>query len=112
MVASGALREGAALPSVRELAQELGVNPMTVAKAYQRLADAGLVESRRGQGTFVSALPAARGRGDRERELRGEADRFAGAAAVLGATEPEAIEAVRRAFVRLRREGREAGVLP
>lgn len=109
LVASGALREGSTLPSVRDLAQELGVNPMTVAKAYQRLADAGIVDSRRGEGTFVMARPASRGRGERSRELRGEADRLAGAAAMAGASEEQAVEELRRAFARLRREGREAG---
>jgi GntR family transcriptional regulator len=109
LVASGALSEGATLPSVRDLAQDLGVNPMTVAKAYQRLAEAGMVESRRGEGTFVMARPASRGRAERTRELRGEADRLAGAAALVGASEEHAVEEVRRAFARLRKEGGSTG---
>jgi GntR family transcriptional regulator len=104
LVASGALRTGAALPSVRELAQELGVNPMTVAKAYQRMADAGFVESRRGEGTFVVERPATRDRGERSRELRREADRFAGAASTLQASEREALAEVSAAFARLHRQ--------
>jgi GntR family transcriptional regulator len=109
LVASGALHEGAVLPSVRDHAQELGVNPMTVAKAYQRLADAGIVESRRGEGTFVMARPARGGRGERARELRGEADRLASAAAMIGASEEESVAEVRRAFARLRKEGGSTG---
>jgi DNA-binding transcriptional regulator YhcF (GntR family) len=109
LVASGALAPGTAVPSMRDLAQELGVNPMTVAKAYQRLADAGIVESRKGEGTFVAERPALSGRTERARGLRQEADRFAGAAAMLGASEQEAVEETRRAFVRLRREGPGAG---
>ena len=59
LVASGKLVAGAALPSVRDLAREHRINPNTVAKAYQRLAAAGVVEARRGQGTFVAAHPPA-----------------------------------------------------
>ncbi|HWB61033.1 MAG TPA: GntR family transcriptional regulator [Chthoniobacteraceae bacterium] len=54
-IAGGQLQPGAQLPSVRELSAELHVNPLTVAKAYQFLERDGLVEFRRGQGTFVSA---------------------------------------------------------
>lgn len=101
LVAGGALAPGAAVPSVRDLAQELGVNPMTVAKAYQRLADAGVVETRRGEGTFVAARPGPRGRAERSRALREEADRFASAAAALGVPEQDAFAEVRAAFARL-----------
>ena len=59
LVASGALRPGDALPSVRDLAREQRINPNTVANAYQRLADAGVVEARRGEGTFVAERPPA-----------------------------------------------------
>jgi GntR family transcriptional regulator len=103
LVAASGLAPGTAVPSVRELAQELGVNPMTVAKAYQRLADAGIVESRRGEGTFVAARPGPRARGERVRELRQEADRFAASAATLGVSEGEALDEIRGAFARLRR---------
>jgi GntR family transcriptional regulator len=104
LVASGALRPGAALPSVRDLAQELGVNPMTVAKAYQRMADAGVVEARRGEGTFVADRLGPRERGERSRELRREAERFAGAAFTLQASEREALDEVSAAFMRLHRQ--------
>jgi len=49
----GALGEGDALPSVRSVAAEVRVNPLTVLKAYQLLVDEGLVETRRGRGMFV-----------------------------------------------------------
>jgi len=54
-IASGQLPPQTQLPSVRELSAELQVNPLTVSKAYQFLERDGLVEFRRGQGTFVTA---------------------------------------------------------
>jgi len=56
-VASGDLRPGDALPSVRVLARELRVNPATVVQAYRDLAVDGFVEMRHGQGTFVQDVP-------------------------------------------------------
>jgi GntR family transcriptional regulator len=56
-VASGDLRPGDALPSVRALARELRVNPATVVQAYRDLAVDGFVEMRHGQGTFVQDVP-------------------------------------------------------
>ena len=53
-VAAGRLRHGDALPSVRQLAVELRVNPNTVARAYRELESEGVVESRQGAGTFVA----------------------------------------------------------
>lgn len=56
-VSSGMLKPGAQLPSVRELSVKLRVNPNTIAKAYGELEHAGLIETRRGMGTFVAAEP-------------------------------------------------------
>lgn len=58
MILDGNLSEGDALPSVRRLAAEFRVNPLTVLKSYQLLVGEGLVESRRGRGMFVR--PGAR----------------------------------------------------
>ncbi|MGH9398837.1 MAG: GntR family transcriptional regulator, partial [Thermoanaerobaculia bacterium] len=69
LVACGALAAGGPVPSVRELARELRVNPATVAKAYQRLTDAGLLAVKRGEGTYVSDSPPAMGRGERAKAL-------------------------------------------
>jgi GntR family transcriptional regulator len=53
MILDGVLKEGDALPSVRNVAAEYRVNPLTVLKAYQQLVDEQLVEKRRGLGMFV-----------------------------------------------------------
>ena len=53
MILDGALKEGDPLPSVRNVAAEYRVNPLTVLKAYQELVDEELVEKRRGLGMFV-----------------------------------------------------------
>jgi GntR family transcriptional regulator len=60
LILDGALNEGEALPSVREVAAEHRVNPLTVLKGYQLLVEEQVVESRRGLGMFV--LPGARDR--------------------------------------------------
>jgi GntR family transcriptional regulator len=53
MILDGTLAEGEALPSVRTVASEFHLNPITVSKSYQALVDDGLVEKRRGLGMFV-----------------------------------------------------------
>ncbi len=53
MILDGSLAEGDALPSVRSVASEFQLNPITVSKSYQALVDEGLVEKRRGLGMFV-----------------------------------------------------------
>lgn len=55
MILDGVLKEGAPLPSVRSVAAEYRVNPLTVLKSYQQLADEGVVESRRGVGMFINS---------------------------------------------------------
>ncbi|MGH6987526.1 MAG: GntR family transcriptional regulator [Caulobacteraceae bacterium] len=69
MILEGLIGEGEALPSVRTLAAEGRVNPLTVLKAYQQLADEGLVEKRRGLGMFINA-------GARSALLKSERARF------------------------------------
>jgi GntR family transcriptional regulator len=54
MILEGTLKEGDALPSVRQVAAEYRLNPLTVLKGYQQLVDEALVEKRRGLGMFVS----------------------------------------------------------
>jgi GntR family transcriptional regulator len=69
MILDSVLREGDPLPSVRTVASDYRVNPLTVLKAYQQLADEQIVEKRRGIGMFVRA-------GVRQQLLRNERQRF------------------------------------
>src|ERR1041385_3952169 len=69
MILDGVLKEGDPLPSVRTVAAEYRINPLTVLKAYQELADEGLVETRRGRGMFING-------GARELLLKGEREKF------------------------------------
>ena len=68
-IARGACREGDMLPSVRQLAATLLVNPNTVAKAYRDLEREGVVDSRRGHGVFVAAGAEAHCRADRRQAV-------------------------------------------
>ena len=90
LVASGALRPGAPVPSVRELASALRINPATVARGYQRLAEDGILVVRRGDGTYVADSPPAMSKAEKARILREGALRYASLAATLGVTEDEA----------------------
>jgi GntR family transcriptional regulator len=106
-IASGWLAPGAPVPSVRELARELRINPATVARAYQGLVEAGLLSIRRGEGTFVSEAPPSVPRGERNRLLREGADRYAALGRTIGAAPDQAIREVAAAFARLEEgEGR------
>jgi GntR family transcriptional regulator len=69
MILDGVLNEGDPLPSVRNVAAEFRVNPLTVLKAYQQLADEKIVEKRRGLGMFINA-------GARELLLQAERQKF------------------------------------
>ena len=69
MILDGVLKEGDPLPSVRNVAAEYRVNPLTVLKGYQQLVDEKLVESRRGRGMFINE-------GARSLLLQGERQKF------------------------------------
>ena len=84
MTARGQMAVGEEMPSVRALAEELGINPNTVAKAYQELVQGGLLEARPGRGFFVSARRNVFSAEERSRRLEDAADRFLQEAAFLG----------------------------
>ncbi|MER7719107.1 GntR family transcriptional regulator [Streptomyces flaveolus] len=90
---SGALPVGYRLPTVRGLAESLGLAANTVAKAYRALEADGVIETRGRNGTFVAAAGSAA-----ERELAGAAQEFASRARRLGLPEGDAVAAVRDAL--------------
>ncbi len=94
MIQSGVLAAGARLPSIRQLAADLGLAPNTVARSYRELEAAGLIVSRVGRGTTVSQLPALPA-AERQRLLRAAAESYLATAARLGSTVDEAIAALR-----------------
>jgi GntR family transcriptional regulator len=95
MILDGLLKEGDPLPSVRNVAAEFRVNPLTVLKAYQQLVDEQLVETKRGLGMFVKA--GARDlllKGERQKFLKEEWPRVAATIQRLGLTPKELLKAV------------------
>lgn len=106
MIALGALKPGAPVPSVRDLARTLRVNPNTVARAYQRLTDRGVFSVRRGDGTYVADDPAVPKKSERNEKLRDAAARYAGVAIGVGASAEEAVEELGHSFDRMVKEYR------
>lgn len=94
-IAAGRLRTGDQLPTVRQLAVELRVNANTVARVYAELERAGVLETRRGVGSFVSATPErARPPREHNRRLRAFVTRVLGDAAAAGFSIDEVIGAL------------------
>jgi GntR family transcriptional regulator len=92
-IATGELRIGDQLPTVRQLAVNLRINANTVAKVYAELERTGVLETRRGVGTFVRAreFEAVR-RSVQQRELRSLVDKFVAEAASLGFSADDIID--------------------
>ena len=112
MILDGVLKEGDPLPSVRNVATESRVNPLTVLKAYQELVDEQLVEARRGLGMFVNA--GARNlllKGERKKFLAEEWPRVAATIQRLGLTTEDLLKAVdqKSAASGRRSDGRKSG---
>jgi GntR family transcriptional regulator len=74
LVASGRLGPGDEVPPIRVLAEQLLINPNTVARAYRELETAGILMKRRGAGTYVSDKGSPLARGERARILEGRVD--------------------------------------
>jgi GntR family transcriptional regulator len=97
LILDGVLEEGDPLPSVRNVAAEYRVNPLTVLKAYQQLVDEQLVEARRGRGMFIK--PGARNRlleGERQKFLSEQWPRIHATIQRLGLTPQELLDAAAR----------------
>ncbi|PWI08906.1 GntR family transcriptional regulator [Streptomyces sp. NWU339] len=98
LISVGRLRQGDRLPSVRQLASDLGLANNTVVRAYRELESAGLVRTRRGSGTQVIAPTAAT---DSKAKLAEHARTYAAAAGRLGVSNEEALAAIRHALASL-----------
>lgn len=99
MILDGVLEEGDPLPSVRNVAAEYRINPLTVLKAYQQMVDEDLVEMRRGLGMFVKT--GARElllKGERQKFLNDEWPRVAAKIQRLGLTRKELLAAAKRSL--------------
>jgi GntR family transcriptional regulator len=106
LIALGALQPGAAVPSVRDLARDLRVNPNTVARAYQRLSDSGVLSVKRGEGTYVADTPSQPRKSERNEMLREAANRYAGTAVTAGASIEDAVSELESSYERLVRDHR------
>jgi GntR family transcriptional regulator len=76
LVASGRLQPGDELPSIRALAEQLVVNPNTIARAYRELEVAGVVEKRRTAGTFIAETGSPLARKERMKQLKERVDQL------------------------------------
>jgi GntR family transcriptional regulator len=94
-VASGALRAGDQLPTVRQLAVDLAINPNTVLRAYRELELVGFLETHQGTGTFIADKKMEKKPAERERQLSQMAGEFAARAGSAGFTVEELIERLR-----------------
>jgi GntR family transcriptional regulator len=108
-IATGRLRPGDKLPTVRQLAVELRINANTVAKVYGELERAGMLNTRRGVGTFVEEAdnPVA-SRDECERQLALLADRYLGEALDLGFSAEQAVNFLTNRWKDMRRENSDA----
>ena len=94
-VASGTLTSGDQLPTVRQLAVDLAINPNTVMRAYRELELGGMLETHQGTGTFISNKKIERKSSERDRQLGQMAGEFAARAGAAGFTLEELIDRMR-----------------
>jgi GntR family transcriptional regulator len=94
-IASGTLAAGAQLPTVRQVAVDLAINPNTVLRAYRELEIRGVLDTQQGTGTFISERKPKRDDGERERKLDQLAGEVAARAGAAGFTIQEVVEALR-----------------
>lgn len=95
-LAAGALKTGDQLPTVRQLAVDLAINPNTVVRAYRELELGGLLETHQGTGTFISAQKISGGEAERERQLQQIVTDMVARAGAAGFTVGDLLEQLRR----------------
>ncbi len=94
-MAAGTLSSGDQLPTVRQLAVDLAINPNTVLRAYRELELGGMLETHQGTGTFISEKKITRNNAERERQLAQLASEFASRAGASGFTVEELLDRLR-----------------
>lgn len=94
-IASGLLVAGDQLPTVRQLAVDLQINPNTVMRAYRELELGGLIETHQGTGTFIASKKIERSSAERDRQLRQLAGEFASRVGAAGLALEDLIERLR-----------------
>lgn len=94
-IASGSLAAGDQLPTVRQLAVDLAINPNTVMRAYRELELGGLLETHQGTGTFISSKKVERKSAERDRQLVQMAGEFAARAGAAGFSLEDLIDRLR-----------------
>ena len=94
-IASGSLTAGDQLPTVRQLAVDLAINPNTVMRAYRELELGGLLETHQGTGTFIANKKLEKNSAERERQLAQMAGEFAARAGAAGFTLEDLIDRLR-----------------
>jgi GntR family transcriptional regulator len=94
-IATGALKQGDQLPTVRELAAKLVINPNTVSRAYRELEREGLLETTAGRGSFVKISPPKMFREERKKRLQPFLQQMIAEGRVLNFSDDELIELLR-----------------
>jgi len=102
-VASGTLAAGDQLPTVRQLAVDLAINPNTVLRAYRELELGGMLETQQGTGTFITQKKVKRDEVERARQLNQLAGDFIARAGAAGFTVEELLEVLRELVAAPRR---------
>ena len=104
LAASGRIRPGDELPPIRRLAEELVINPNTVARAYRELETAGILESRQGSGTRVTRNGSPLNQREKNRLLTDRADALLAEARQLGADFDEILSLLKKRRDRFNKE--------
>jgi len=94
-VAAGALRTGDQLPTVRQVAVDLAINPNTVMRAYREMEIRGILDTQQGAGTFIAEQKEPVPKEERKRQLAQLAGEFAARAGMQGFTVPELMQSLR-----------------
>ena len=98
MTVSGVLLPDEKIPSVRELAKEMTINPKTIQKAYQELERQGIIYMKRGQGTFINPNIKAKNREEKMEQLKEEIKKIIVESMYLGITKDEFIDIISTSY--------------